>query len=340
MAYFSIDLFAGIGGIRLGFEQAFGNSLKTVFACELDKYARATYRRNFQDSFAPAEDITQVGETSIPAFDICLAGFPCQAFSRAGKQQGFDDTYRGRCRGTLFREVVRICEHHKPKIIFCENVKGLRNHDGGRTLNIILESFRETGYDVHTQLLDSADFGTAQSRERIYIVAFRKDLDSSFFSFPEGKDRSACIEDILENNPVSVRYYLSDHYLRSLRKHRERHSAQGHGFGYIVLDPKGKSHALVCGGMGRERNLVKDMRLQDFTPVTNIRGTVNREGIRNMTPREWARLQGFPDTFRLDAVSDTQLYKQLGNSVTIPVISAIAERIRDVLEKNCQGSGV
>ena len=211
--YRSIDLFAGIGGIRKGFDNAFGEEIKTVFISEWDKFAQSTYKLNFHDDFDISGDITKIKEEEIPAFDICLAGFPCQAFSLAGRHMGFEDDYKGMCRGTLFQDVVRICEYHKPKVIFCENVKGLTIHDKGRTFKVITKSFEQIGYNVYSQILNSKDFGVPQNRERIYIVAFRKDIDSSGFKFPEGTDSSTTIRDILEEEPVSVRYYLSNAYL-------------------------------------------------------------------------------------------------------------------------------
>lgn len=327
--YKSIDLFAGIGGIRLGFDQAFKDDIETVFISEWDKYAQQTYLANFFDGLEIAGDITKIDERAIPNFDICLAGFPCQAFSLAGKRMGFNDDYKGMSRGTLYAEVVRICEYHKPKVIFCENVKGLTIHDKGRTFKIILGSLESLGYNVFYKVLNSKDFGVPQNRERIYIVAFRKDIDSSGFKFPDSND-NVVLNDILEKEPVSVKYYLSDVYLETLRKHKERHISKGNGFGYEIRDLNGIAGAIVCGGMGRERNLIVDKRLTDFTPVTHIKGQVNREGIRKMTPREWARLQGFPDEYQLP-LADTHLYKQLGNSVTVPVIKAIALKIKEVL---------
>jgi len=166
----SIDLFAGIGGIRIGFDKAFGKHINTVFVSEWDKYAQKTYIANFADKFDIAGDITKIEAGSIPNFDICLAGFPCQAFSLAGKHMGFDDDYKGICRGTLFQDVVRICEYHKPKVIFCENVKGLTIHDRGRTFKVITRAFEQIGYKVYHKVLNSKDFGVPQNRERIYIV--------------------------------------------------------------------------------------------------------------------------------------------------------------------------
>lgn len=327
-----IDLFAGIGGIRLGFEQAFGRrAFRTVLSCEWDAAAQATYRANFYDERPIAGDITKLPAEEVPSFDICLAGFPCQAFSLAGKRMGFDDDYRGMSRGTLFFDVARICEFHRPLVIFCENVKGLVIHDHGRTFEVIKGRLRQMGYRVHSKVLNSKDFGVPQNRERIYIVAFREDVDDSGFRFPEPQGKYVSLRAILEEKPVSVKYYLSTRYLHTLKEHRARHEAAGHGFGYEIRPLDGIANAIVCGGMGRERNLIIDPRLTDFTPVTKIKGEVNRESIRRLTPREWARLQGFPDSFEL-LLSDASLYKQFGNSVTVPVIRAIAEKIKETLD--------
>lgn len=333
ICYKSIDLFAGIGGIRLGFEQAFGELISTSFVSEWDEYAQKTYRANFKDDFDIAGDITKIDESQIGAFDICLAGFPCQAFSLAGKRQGFDDDYKGTCRGTLFLDVARICDYHKPKVIFCENVKGLAIHDRGRTFKVIKSTFEDLGYRVFHKVLNSKDFGVPQNRERIYIVAFRNDIAPDEFIFPSGIDKQVCIRDILEENTVPAKYYLSTQYLSTLRAHKARHQSKGNGFGYEIRDLDGIAGAIVCGGMGRERNLIVDPRLEDYTPTTHIRGEINREGIRKMTPREWARLQGFPDSFVLP-LADTHLYKQFGNSVSVPVIREIALKIKEVLIDN------
>ena len=329
--YKMIDLFAGIGGIRLAFENVFGADAETVFVSEIDKYACATYNENFPNSPPIEGDITKIHESEIPAFDICLAGFPCQAFSIAGRRAGFDDDYHGICRGTLFLDVVRICDYHKPKIIFCENVKGLVNHDKGRTFKIICNAFEQIGYNVRHKILNSKDFGTAQNRERIYIVCFRKDIDAATFDFPAPSDENFFIRDILEYAPIPSKYYLSEVYLETLRKHKQRHAAAGNGFGYIVRDLDDVAGALVCGGMGREKNLIVDAREHSKIPTTKIKGAINDENIRKLTPREWARLQGFPDDFNL-ILPDTQLYKQFGNTVSIDVVEAIAQEIRSVLE--------
>ena len=339
MKYRSIDLFAGIGGIRMGFEDAFGEDLETVYACEWDRYAQKTYRDNYYDMFDIAGDITDVDEKKIPAFDICLAGFPCQAFSIAATggygRKGFNDDFKGLNRGNLFLEVVRICEYHRPKVIFCENVKGLAMHDKGRTFSVIRQAFRDIGYQVFWKILNSKDFGVPQNRERIYIVAFRDDLAIGEFKFPEGTEEKTCIRDILDEAPIPSRYYLSDVYLQTLRDHKARHAARGHGFGYEIRDLDGIAGTIVCGGMGRERNLIIDHRPHSMIPETHIKGSVNKEDIRKMTPREWARLQGFPDSFIL-SLPDSHLYKQLGNSVSVNVIRAIAVQIHEALEKSDQ----
>jgi DNA (cytosine-5)-methyltransferase 1 len=318
--------------IRL--ERAFKDEIETVFVSEWDKKAQETYQANYYDDFEIAGDITQIDEKDIPKFDICLAGFPCQAFSMAGKRQGFDDNYKGLCRGTLFLDVARICEFHKPKVIFCENVKGLIIHDKGRTLQVIKKTFADLGYKVFTnndKALNSRNFGVPQNRERIYIVAFRNDIAPDKFDFPQGTDDTKRIKDIIEENPVSAKYYLSETYVETLRRHKARHAAKGNGFGYEIRDWDSVAGAVVCGGMGRERNLIIDKRQKDLNPVTHIKGEINKEGIRKMTPREWARLQGFPDSFKLP-LADVHLYKQLGNSVTVNVIEAISEKIKEVLD--------
>ena len=324
--YKSVDLFAGIGGIRLGFDKAFEKDIETVFVSEWDKKAQETYRANFKDKFDIQGDITQIEEKKIPQHDILLAGFPCQAFSLAGLKKGFEDA-----RGTLFFDVARIAEYHKPKVIFCENVKNLVNHDRGKTFKVIRRILENLGYKVYEKVLNSKNFGVPQNRERIYIVAFREDIDSSDFSFPEETADSKVIADIMEEKEVSPKYYLSDVYLDSLVRHKERHESKGNGFGYEIKKLDEIANTLVCGGMGRERNLIIDRRLTNFTPVTHIKGKINKKYIRKMTPREWARLQGFPDDFKF-VVADTHLYKQFGNSVTVSVIEAIAKKIKKVLE--------
>lgn len=315
-----IDLFAGIGGMRIPFQNLGG---KCVFSSEIDDYAKKTYSINFGD--IPAGDITKIDAKNIPNHDILVGGFPCQAFSIAGKRGGFQDT-----RGTLFFDIARIIKEKQPKAFFLENVKGLTNHKGGKTLATILNVLRnDLGYIVPTpKIINAKDFGVPQNRERIFIVGFRADLKikEDDFKYPNPINKKTCIKDILEKEVVSSKYYLSTKYLECLENHKKRNKAKGNGFGYEIKDVEGISNTLVVGGMGRERNLIIDNRLKDFTPVTHIQGEVNRQGVRKLTPREWARLQGFPDSFKIE-VSDVRAYKQFGNSVAIPAIQATAEKI-------------
>ena len=319
-----IDLFAGIGGFRLAFQNLSG---KCVFTSEWDKYSKQTYKANFGE--IPFGDITKEKTKSyIPDdFDVLCAGFPCQAFSIAGRRGGFEDT-----RGTLFFEVAEIIKKKQPKAFFLENVKGLRSHDKGKTLETILNVLRnDLGYFVpEPNIVNAKEFGLPQNRERIFIVGFRSDLGIESFEYPKPINNNVVLEDVLEEKAVSVKYYLSTTYMQTLKNHKERHKNKGNGFGYEIIPNDGIANAVVCGGMGRERNLVLDKRLTNFKPVTNITGEVNREGIRKMTPREWARLQGFPDNFRI-VVSDAQAYKQFGNSVAVPAIQATAKKILDKL---------
>jgi len=315
-----IDLFAGIGGFRMAMQNLGG---KCLFTSEWDEYSKKTYRANYGE--IPFGDITkETTKNFIPDnFDVLCAGFPCQAFSIAGRRGGFDDT-----RGTLFFDVAEIIKRKKPKAIFLENVKGLRNHDKGRTLKTILNVLRtDLGYFVpEPQIINAKNFGVPQNRERIFIVGFRKDLNINEFSYPKPLKKSIAFEDVKEEKEVSVKYYLSTQYLETLRRHRARHESKGNGFGYAIIKDDSIANAIVVGGMGKERNLVYDDRLSNFTPITNIKGEVNREGIRKMTPREWARLQGYPDNFKI-VVSDAQAYKQFGNSVAVPAIQATGKKI-------------
>ena len=336
-----IDLFAGIGGFRIAMQRCGG---KCVFTSEFDAYAQKTYEANFGD--VPAGDITkQETHDLIPEkFDVVCAGFPCQAFSLAGKRLGFKDLYKGMSRGTLFAEVVKICEKHRPKAVFCENVKGLFIHDKGNTFKIIKSEFEAIGYKFFYKILNSKDFGVPQHRERIYMVAFREDYasDGYEFEFPKPTGTNLTLNDIRERN-VSARYFLSDVYVETLKRHRARHEAAGHGFGYVIRDWNGTSGAIVCGGMGRETNLLKEENgtPKGLVPETHIKGAINKEGIRKMTPREWARLQGFPENFKF-VLSDVHLYKQFGNSVSIPVIEAISKNIVSHIKQvdACQTKGV
>lgn len=311
-----IDLFAGIGGFRIAMQNLGG---RCVFTSEIDEYAQKTYKINFGET--PHGDITKIDEKSIPNHDVLCAGFPCQAFSIAGRKGGFNDT-----RGTLFFDVARIIKQKQPKAFFLENVKGLKGHDKGKTLATILSVLRDdlNYYVPEPEIINAKDFGVPQNRERIFIVGFRKDLGIMEFEYPKPTSKKITFEDIRESNVVETKYYLSKVYLETLKCHRARHESKGNGFGYEIIPNDSIANAIVVGGMGKERNLVYDDRIVDFTPTTKIKGEVNREFIRKMTPREWARLQGFPEEFKI-CVADVHAYKQFGNSVAIPAIQATAE---------------
>ena len=327
-----IDLFAGIGGFRIAMQNLGG---KCVFTSEWDKEAQRTYRANFGE--VPFGDITkeQTKQFIPDGFDVLCAGFPCQAFSIAGKRGGFEDT-----RGTLFFDVAEIIKRKQPKAFFLENVKGLRNHDKGKTLETILNVLRnDLGYFVpDPRILNAKDYGVPQNRERIFILGFRKDLGIGEFEYPKPLKKKVKFGDIKEKNVPPTKFYLSTQYLQTLHEHKERHASKGNGFGFEIIPDDGIANAVVCGGMGRERNLVFDDRITDYTPTTHIKGTVNREGIRKMTPREWARLQGFPDNFIIP-VADASAYKQFGNSVAVPAIQATAEQVLSAIKLISNANG-
>ena len=245
-----IDLFAGIGGFRIAMQNLGG---KCVYSSEFDAKAQETYLANYGEM--PFGDITKdITKSYIPKdFDILCGGFPCQAFSLAGKRLGFKDETRG----TLFFEIEAILRSHQPKAFFLENVKGLAIHNGGRTLETILKHLDDVGYDVvPPQILNAMDYGVPQHRERIYIIGFRKDLhiDLSEFHYPKptttGNKRPK-FRDVMEKEEVSVKYYLSTAYVETLIRHKARHEAAGHGFGYKIIDIDGVANAIVVGGMGR-----------------------------------------------------------------------------------------
>ena len=303
-----IDLFCGIGGFRYSLDSIGG---KCVFSSDIDQYARKTYEANFGD--VPHGDITKIAASDIPDHDLLCAGFPCQAFSQAGHSKGFEDT-----RGTLFYEVARILSEKRPKAIFLENVKGLVSHSKGKTLATIMEILKDIGYHAEYKVLNARYFGVPQNRERIYIVGFLDKESMDKFQWPEHSGKNVVLADILEDN-IGVEYYISQTYLNWLTRHRNGHQAKGNNYGYVVIAPDECSNALMVGGMGHERNLVAGHIM-----------TENELGLRKMTVKEWARLQGFPDTFKFP-VSKTQAYRQLGNSVAIPVIIEIAKKIAGAL---------
>ena len=298
-----IDLFAGIGGIRMGFQDYFGECL---FSSEWDKYSQITYEANF--GHKPNGDITQINENDIPNFDILLGGFPCQPFSNAGLKQGFEDT-----RGTLFFDIARIIKHHKPKIIFLENVKGLKGHNGGNTFKTIENTLTDMGYNLYSTILNAKNFGVPQNRERIYIVGFLENID---FSFPVPPKNDIKLGDILETK-VEDKYTLSDRLWAGHQKRKQEHLAKGNGFGYSIFNQNSSYTSTISARYYKDGSEIL-IEQKDKNP-------------RKLTPREAARLQGFPENFIIP-VSDNQAYKQFGNSVAVPVIKAIAEQIKIALD--------
>lgn len=303
-----VDLFAGIGGFRIALE-SFG--LKCVFSSEWDKHAQKTYFENFGE--IPAGDITKIKEADMPQHDILCAGFPCQAFSVSGKQEGFNDT-----RGTLFFDIARITGYRKPKILFLENVKNLTRHDKGRTLSTILRVLRELGYDVFYSVLNAGHYGVPQSRERVYFVCFRKDLGINYFDFPKPTFERVYLKDVLEKNINEEEYAINRKDIKLWSK-VESPSLKPIQIGTINKGGQGEriysvnGHAVTLSAYGGG--------VASKTGAYSINGK-----IRRLTPRECARLQGFPDTFKMPAIR-SQAYKQFGNSVPIPVLKAIMKEI-------------
>ena len=302
--YNFIDLFAGIGGIRLGFQSLVG---KCVFSSEWDKFSQQTYFANFKE--LPSGDITQIDEKIIPDFDLLLAGFPCQPFSNAGLKLGFEDT-----RGTLFFHIARIINFHKPKIVFLENVKGLKNHDKGKTFKTIKNTLESIGYNVFSKVLNARDFGVPQNRERIYIIAFLENVD---FVFPDPIHTNVALGDILENN-VDKKYTISDRLWQGHQRRKKQHIEKGNGFGYSLFNHQSQYTSTISARYYKDGSEI----------LIEQKG----DNPRKLTPREAGRLQGFPDDYKI-AVSDNQAYKQFGNSVCVPVIKAIAEQIEMAIKK-------
>lgn len=309
--YNLVDLFAGIGGIRLGFQQT--GKTKTVFASEIDKFAKQTYFANFGDE--PAGDITKIDAKNIPDHDILVGGFPCQPFSLAGKRLGLDDT-----RGTLFFEIARILQEKQPASFLLENVKGLKTNDSGRTFKIILKTLNDLNYDVHYTTLKARDFGVPQNRERLYIVGFNKSLvkNTCDFTFPVPPKTPTRLGNILDKH-VDDKYTLTDHFWQWMQERKVKNKALGKGFGYSLFNENSVYANTISARYGKDGNEIL-IEQKNKNP-------------RKLTPREAARLQGFPDKFVIP-VSNTQAYKEFGNSVAVPVINAIADKITKFLDKN------
>lgn len=302
-----IDLFAGIGGIRLGFDQAF-SGVNCVFTSEIDKFAIQTYKANFGDDNIHG-DITEISEFDVPEHDILLAGFPCQPFSQAGLKKGFSDT-----RGTLFFDIERILLERKPKAFLLENVKQLRGHDKGRTLQVILGHLKDAGYVVYHDILKARDFGIPQNRERIFIVGF---LDQSVeFKFPEPIGVETKLGSILEPK-VDDLYTISDKLWEGHQRRKIQNKLNGKGFGY--------------GLFNEESPYTNTISARYYKDGSEILIEQKGKNPRKITPREAARLQGYPDDYKIP-VSNAQAYKQFGNSVCVPVVEAIAKEMRKAMD--------
>lgn len=311
-----IDLFAGIGGFRIALE-SFGG--ECVFSSEWDKQAQTTYSANFGET--PAGDITKIKSNKIPSHNILCAGFPCQAFSISGKQKGFEDT-----RGTLFFDVARIVRYHKPEILFLENVRNFAKHDKGKTLKVVEETLDKIGYRVFHKVLNASHYGVPQSRERIYIIGFRKDLGIRDFEFPKPIQKSVRLKDILQpdkevrkhvivrddiklrDNPKKLAPNLFKQYpLEPIRVGTINNGGQGER----IYSPEGHAITLSAYGGGAGSK----------TGAYLVNGVV-----RKLSPREAARAMGFPEWFKIP-VSDSQAYKQFGNSVVVPALKEVFKEI-------------
>ena len=306
-----IDLFAGIGGMRLAFEEAGG---ECVYSNEWNKFSQQTYMANFGDM--PDGDITQVNADDIPDHDVLVAGFPCQPFSIAGVSKknslGRATGFADKTQGTLFFDVCRILEAKRPKAFMLENVKNLCSHDKGKTVKVITEALNELGYEVFYKVIDGQAF-VPQHRERIIIVGFDRERYGSFFDFEFNiipKEPKPVIADILEKE-VSEKYTLSDKLWIYLQNYAAKHKAAGNGFGYGIAPLDGVSRTLSA---------------RYYKDGSEVLIEQDGKNPRKLTPRECARLQGFPDSFAIP-VSDTQAYRQFGNSVVVPLMAAVAKLI-------------
>ena len=293
-----IDLFAGIGGFRIPFDELGG---ECVFTSEFDKFSQVTYEENFGEK--PSGDITKINEKDIPSHDLLLGGFPCQAFSNAGLKKGFEDT-----RGTLFFDIARILKYHKPKAFILENVKGLKSHDKGNTLKVIVKTLNKMNYNLFIEVLNAKNFGLPQNRERIFIVGLKESLD---FIFPEPSFKKTRLGEILEKRNDNS-YTISDKIWASHQARKEKARAKGYGFGYSLFDEDSEYTSTISARYYKDGSEIL-IKQENNNP-------------RMLTPREAARLQGFPEDFKIP-VSNLQAYKQFGNAVPVNVIRALANEI-------------
>jgi len=313
-----IDLFAGIGGMRLAFQRAGG---RCVFSSEWNKYSQQTYAENFGEF--PEGDITKIKAKDIPDHDVLAGGFPCQPFSIAGvskkrslnQPDGFDDETQG----NLFFDIVRILKEKRPKAFLLENVKNLASHDGGETFKIILRNLRRRlNYDIHYKVIDASPV-VPQHRERIFIVGFKEPRN---FKFPKILETRPRLSEILEKKPES-KYTLTDGVWKALQRHAKRSKERGNGFGYGIIDPFSDPDKVT--------RTLSARYYKDGAEVL-IKQKRNKNP-RRLTPRECARLMGFPDTFKI-VVSDTQAYRQFGNALVVPLVTEIAKAVVKCMKEN------
>ncbi len=307
-----IDLFAGIGGTRIAFGAVGG---KCVFSSEWDKFCQITYEENFGE--VPVGDIKDVKEKEVPDHDILLAGFPCQPFSIAGvskkkslgRKHGFEDKKQG----NLFFDITRVLKEKKPKAFLLENVKNLKSHDKKRTYEVISTTLDQLGYEIFPEIIDAQHY-VPQHRERIFIIGFRKDLYPDIsFKFPEPPKKSKKkIKDILEKK-VDKKYTLSDKLWNYLKDYAKKHRAKGNGFGFGLVDPESDF-------------ITRTLSARYYKDGSEILIKQKGKNPRRLTPRECARLMGYEDSFKIP-VSDTQAYKQFGNSLCVPLVKDIAKEI-------------
>lgn len=312
--YTFIDLFAGLGGFRLALE-SFG--AKCVYSSEWDKAVQEVYYKNF--NVMPDGDITKVDEKNIPVHDILCAGFPCQAFSISGKQRGFDDS-----RGTLFFDVARIVRYHKPKIIFLENVKNFAAHDNGNTLKVVVTTLEELGYNVYYKVLNSVDYGIPQKRERIYIVCFRKDIDNKKFTFPTKSKLEKHVIDFLEENPDVTIYNEKKYPIIYNGKLDNEFSNKMIRLGIVNKGGQGERIYSIKG-------IAATLSAYGGGVFAKTGGYLVNGIVRRLSPRECARIMGYPDTYKITN-NKTEAYKQFGNSVVIDVLQYIVLEITKTIE--------
>ncbi|MCT4508829.1 MAG: DNA cytosine methyltransferase [Tepidibacter sp.] len=309
-----IDLFAGIGGFRLALEQY---GARCVFSSEKDKYACQTYEANFGEK--PSGDITKIHESEIPNHDILCAGFPCQAFSISGKQLGFEDS-----RGTLFFEIARIVKYHKPRILLLENVANLKRHKDGKTIQHMTDILNQLGYNVFFEVLNASDYGVPQSRKRVYFLCFREDLLVTQFRFPEPSPNDIFLEDILLPDKLTEKYIIdrNDIVMKEI----------------TVTENERKPIRIGTINKGGQGDRIYSIKGHAITLSAHGGGSGSKTGayfinnkVRKLSPNECKRVQGFPDDYKIP-VSDSQAWKQFGNSVALPVLLNIMGKLVELRE--------